>query len=732
MPKISDLLDITKLKKYRGRNIAFDTGNGTEFYKVGDNKFIKLNPSQFKTYDSQRDLIQVSEKGGFQPSEFTGGQTSEFFKYFKPLAYEEAKKATVNFGMGDPNAPITPFMKAFREGRAQGKTPEQIRQDYAQKQQRINEFKDKPIDTTKYYKNGKEIDPTKFVNLQPGTQEFKNYLQEQGITTKVPKRDVAVDLTKPTDTSAIEKSAEMEKWSAKVNEIYKTNPDAIANEAFVDAVSRAARGTIATKDEKQQYGVDPDNPYALVGLSVKDVMGRFGLLDKTEDLGVTDLEREGKTKEQTIKDLQAKVDSGGVLTDIDKQNWDYATGGAPYPIRAKPLTQTTKTENKQPVDPITEAYDSLISTKEEQIKDEINLDPLVKAKQQAEMAVEEARQTIADKKLLDAVTLEGISKNQPIPMSLIRKQQSQYTQDQYIENLMNVQDYNNKVILAQIAQGNLLEARNINKQIANDKFELNKLIIDKLVTENQIDKQASDTLYRQAEYELNLANAGYTSLDNQDAINAAIVQFGMSQIWQDPVSKTYYLKPKRNVDTKYWNVGNNIVAIDPSTGMIETVFEGTPDKQYNTIVADGQVWVVDEDFNKIKSLGSAYKGSSNVGASNTSDDGYTFTASQRQDLKKYLMDSANPDTQARFVELTPTEMKLFWADYNEFMNSMRMEMEPETYFSMWYDEYLRSLREKEQTIKKNREEKLGGEKSNDERMAELYGITVEEYRNNYK
>jgi len=38
-----------------------------------------------------------------------------------------------------------------------------------------------PISTTKYYKGGKEIDPTKYTNLQPGTSDFENYLKEQKI-----------------------------------------------------------------------------------------------------------------------------------------------------------------------------------------------------------------------------------------------------------------------------------------------------------------------------------------------------------------------------------------------------------------------------------------------------------------------------------------------------------------------------------------------------------------------
>ena len=380
-------------------------------------------------------------------------------------------------------------------------------------------------------------------------------------------RDIAVDISDVKDTQLQQKSTEMNATLERVKQAVKDAPaggDTPANKNFINAVAQGAKGRDASAEELQNLDQQ----------TLNQVLTNFGVGEQVEGMGITEAPEGRKILNE--EELKKFTDAG--LSDADISRFPNAQGGEDIFINpdsdflkkvgatgdiieekisatteapSEFVDDTTKVEDAggeetgeatgvTSTSPITNAFNNLIDIKKGLVPKGVELDPLVKAKNEADLAVETARQTIVDKNLLDAVELEGISKNQPIPMAIIRRQQEQFTQDEYIENLMNVQDYNNKLILANMAAGNLTEAQRINQDIASDNFEIASLQIDQLLAEAQIDQQQADSLFQQAEHELDLADSGFTPLNTQTEVDLARANGG--KVWLDPVSKRWYLQ----------------------------------------------------------------------------------------------------------------------------------------------------------------------------------------------
>lgn len=463
-----------------------------------------------------------------------------------------------------------------------------------------------PITTDEFVgREGQPIDPSKLTNISPTLDDgspnpdFINYLKEQGIT-KVEDTGVGVDLTKEEGAPAVQKSEQMNAMQIRVQKSFDKAPqggDTPANKDFIQGVAQAKRGTPATAEELK----------SLEGKTLNEVINAFGLsidgaVDTTKGTGINagSLIRDPEQLKQLTESDIARTTSGNIyrrdlakeqeaLDDfiskfgkpVTTEDWNkfhdfvYEPGGVSEDLTTSVGVDTGVTEpvagdgtagTGEP-NPILDAYDKLIAQKEEDIGDEKDIDPILAKKNEADRVLEIAREVIVDKKLIDAVILEGISKDQPIPMALIRRQQAQYTADQYIENLMNVQDYNNKLILSNIAGGDLLEAQRINQGIASDRFQLETLMIDRMVAEDRIERQEADDLYRLSEYELDMADRGYTSLDAQ-SYETAKEQFGLSRLYQSPVNQKWYLKPEP--ETGEADLVESFIKKYPDAGILPT------------------------------------------------------------------------------------------------------------------------------------------------------------------
>ncbi len=372
---------------------------------------------------------------------------------------------------------------------------------------------------------------------------------------------------------------------AKINQDYldkvkntyeKYGANAQANKEFVIGASRAA-------------SVAPD--LSLVGQPLGQVMEKLGLNKHLDNLGVQPLTstqqlNNNETVNKEIPNGYEKIPNPNLIknyTDIHPDKTNTFLYGKPV------TTAATITANKEPKtigSAINNMYDTLIAKKQAGMAKEIDMTNIETKKNEAEIAVEKARQAIADKKIIDAATLEKISKDQPIPMTLIRRQQNKYSSDQYITNLKMAQDYNNKLILSKMAENNFLEAQRINKSIANDNYEIQKLQLSKLEAEKEIKPDESNRMEKELNYERQLALDGYSYIPSTDIYNNIVRKYNITPsnfsnfIYKDPITNKLYLKNiKSTQKSQIVKVGKNAynVIIDSNGNIVKKELIGSSD-----------------------------------------------------------------------------------------------------------------------------------------------------------
>ena len=341
-------------------------------------------------------------------------------------------------------------------------------------------------------------------------------------TQPAPAPEITADVFKDEEDLTIENDEKLT-LIENINKSFGVNPNLSANPAFIHGVAKLA-GREATPEE-----------LAMAGQSISRIAEHFGITGMLDNYGMNEtVDEVGKSKEQTITDLKAKAESGVKLSPTDEANWEYATGNKDYPAPGALADAPSFDEAKGKPDPqigsnaVSDMYDELIAEKQEGMLEGVDMTEFMIKKNEANLVVETARQAIADKQLLDAVELENIS-NQAIPMTLISRQQHKYTGDEYITNLKMAQDYNNKLILSKMAEGNFLEAQRITKDIANDNYEINKLQLDQLIYNDKIKSDEYDRMQREIDWERKLAvEYGYSYIPDMDTYNAIVKEYNIT------------------------------------------------------------------------------------------------------------------------------------------------------------------------------------------------------------
>lgn len=269
--------------------------------------------------------------------------------------------------------------------------------------------------------------------------------------------------------------------------------DKTANRAFLDAATRYSQGRNATTDELAS------------GMTVRQATEKYGLGDLAPTHGIDTTPPQINTQPDTI--------------------------------------------NNADPDPVSAALDKLIAIKQGGIGKQADVNAYLVKKQEAAMDVEKARQTISDKKLLDAEHLKTIG-DRPIAMAFINRQKAGYNTAQYITDLKMAQDYNNKLILSKMADGNFMEAQRINKDISNDNYEIAKLQIEKARNEQVITDKEAERLDKEADYQRGMAENGYLYISDPKMLE------GMKEadIYRDPVSGRIYKKPVAEVEDKMLSI----------------------------------------------------------------------------------------------------------------------------------------------------------------------------------
>ncbi|MEA2036245.1 MAG: hypothetical protein U9O94_01965, partial [Nanoarchaeota archaeon] len=260
----------------------------------------------------------------------------------------------------------------------------------------------------------------------------------------------------------------------------KDKGDVPANEQFIQGVAKYKTGKAATAED------------VAAGGTVRSVIDRFGI--------------------------------GGEIPGFNLPTQEI--------VEDKPVVEEPKKDG------VVSAIDELIATKQAGIADGVDLDLYKQKATEAETDKTVARQAIADKELIDATILEQMG-DKPLLRSTISMRQGEYTEAEQIDNLKLVQDYNLKLILSSQAQGNWLEAQNINKSIAQDNYEIEKLKLDKARQEGIIDEREAAALERENNYQRELAEAGFVHIPDPETLKTLTAE----EIYKDPVSGRIYKKP---------------------------------------------------------------------------------------------------------------------------------------------------------------------------------------------
>jgi hypothetical protein len=281
----------------------------------------------------------------------------------------------------------------------------------------------------------------------------------------------------------------------------------IANKEFINAAFRYKLGRDATEEELAPIGT---GQYSIGGATVKDVVGRLGISDLAPAFGQAMDDATGGD----ISDSTGKTDKTTDITD-----------------------KTSETQKSG----VISAIDDLIASKTAQMGEGVDTQAYFQKKQEAATELEKSRQAIADKQLLDAEQLETIA-DKPIPLNFIQRQQSQYTADQYIDNLKAVQNHNNLLILARMAEGNFLEAQRINKDIANDNYQIELLKIDRAREQRLINENEAELLRQEEQTEFDRASAGYIHIKDPALLE------GLTEDQIIRVGNKVYRKPEEDPD----------------------------------------------------------------------------------------------------------------------------------------------------------------------------------------
>lgn len=238
------------------------------------------------------------------------------------------------------------------------------------------------------------------------------------------------------------------------------------------------------------------------------------------------------------------------------------------------------------------AIDDLIASKQGGITDSVDTGAFLAKKQEAALAVEKVRQTIADKQLIDAVEIDSLGEK-PIPMIMIQRQQQKYSADQYIDNLKLTQDYNNNLILSKMAEGNFLEAQRINKEIANDNYEIEKLKIDRAKEQGIIDDREQSRLDEQINFERELGLSGFIKI----ADPAELEGLTADQIFTDPLNGDKYRKPVD--DPEVSSISEQLAANKEGFDIVDGKLVPLPDQAAgpaNLSIGDGTITGFGSDF----------------------------------------------------------------------------------------------------------------------------------------
>jgi len=395
-----------------------------------------------------------------------------------------------------------------------------------------------------------------------------------GTTTAKP-IDTTIDLTGDIkDTSALDKNEKMIKYEKQVLDIYKERPDAIANEAFIQAVAQAKFGRPATAEELAHVSKG-----GTVGGSLRDVLIKFGLVDKAEDLGVGEPFEIPKGMEKIAHPDLAKnyenivEDPTGTFL-YGKPKKDITPAGEGTSAFDDTTEQAQPVEGKSALDKKQDLVDSHLKDKKgvrEEAKEDEEVSEIQTLRNNAQETannmltkIEQTKTEMEGEDILNEeakIALKNKIEGQTIPMAFINRQllsgMEDLNQAQRLERLYDTYEVNQQINLynAQLRQVSLYEGRyqdamdNV-KESVEDWEEMQKMQLDILEEEGEIEKEERKRYESEIAYERGLMEQGMVHIADIKTRDDLVKKLGVTAdtygqyFYDDPGSPKIYLRPQ--------------------------------------------------------------------------------------------------------------------------------------------------------------------------------------------
>ena len=491
-----------------------------------------------------------------------------------------------------------------------------------------------------------------------GMQEFKGGVKGQFFN---PKGYELITAAKPTVLPKVESPVKADDFGKMQTEVLATDIErkksldrvkqsvqsvgaqAKANEAFIQGVAQARYGRPATADELKRVG---EGKYGLIGATVGDVLGRFGLTEVLPDHGIKKPEIDTEVSKSTQESFSDKTNDR-------------------LPQQQKTVAQqaTEAREETKSASDLVLAQAQKLATVRQEAKDKAIKDVKLVAKSEEVSRVEtelnDIRTQLQDTAVgdiraeIDTMRKEGEILDRPLLASVkagrlqnLSREERLAEMDRNLDTMLVQNQYNNKLVELQIAQGNYDRAQSLVQQTADTAYENQMLMLNYYALSSNMANIEYNRLNQDLQYERELALGGYVELRTPEEIN----KVGTDNLFRDPVTGKSYKKPEVAIDlgedvkTKFDNINGQVTMIT-----------------YNEKTGE----IINQ-----QGLGGAYKASSSGGGGGVTK----FTSQEQRKLEQAgLIDSAREE-QLNYLygSKEPTEIEKQQTFYNDLVDLQKL------------------------------------------------------------
>lgn len=370
-------------------------------------------------------------------------------------------------------------------------------------------------------------------NIVPGATNAETLRQAQELFKDVEIPDVMDSdlLDEEVDLSEVQAQAEADRQTeankqAQLDRVLasaqQAGMNAKANDAFIQAASMAFRGEPATADELAKVG---ENQFGLDGASVKDVLGRFGLLDQVPGMGMEE---------------ETEVVEGDEVAGIDEEDLKSTDKDDPINNRKKtPLEKMDKLVNK---------YLENLGIVREEAREDVDLSD------KSDDITEKSTNVNTKRTELENLLVNNIADQDKVirrsgTVGVAQAGLNRLSREQKLDVMIAQNEYNNALVEQQIAQGAYDRAREMVQETVQDWTQAQSLKLDFLSTEMNMQEKEKARLQQEIQFEREMMLEGYTHIPDTETYNKIVKDMGINAgnfsnfIYKDPATGKMYLRP---------------------------------------------------------------------------------------------------------------------------------------------------------------------------------------------